>query len=134
MVYKTGVDGIHEGMLTGFFVGWPDVPDPQTHLRLLQNSDKRVLAIDESNGRVVGFITAITDGVLSSYIPFLEVVPEYQERGIGESLVERMLEELKGIYMIDVMCDEELQPFYERLGMQRSQGMIIRNYHRQSGK
>jgi hypothetical protein len=32
------------------------------------------------NGRVIGFITAVTDKVLSAYIPLLEVLPAY--RGI----------------------------------------------------
>jgi hypothetical protein len=31
------------------------------------------------------------------------------------------------------MCDPPLQPFYEKLGMHRSVGMILRHYDRQSG-
>ena len=44
-----------------------------------------------------------------------------------------MLELLGGFYIIDLMCDEELQEFYERLGMYRTHGMIRHNYVRQSG-
>ena len=44
-----------------------------------------------------------------------------------------MLELLDDIYMIDLMCDEELQGYYEKLGMHRAHGMIRRNYARQSG-
>ena len=35
--------------------------------------------------------------------------------------------------MIDLICDADVQPFYERLGMTRYSAMIIRNYDRQSG-
>ena len=35
------------------------------------------------SAQVVGFVTATSDGVLSAYIPFLEVVPAYRSRGIG---------------------------------------------------
>jgi GNAT superfamily N-acetyltransferase len=37
----------------------------------------------------VGFITAITDGVLTTYLPQLEVLAEYRGQGIGSALVER---------------------------------------------
>lgn len=100
---------------------------------MLRNSDKVTIALDEKVNRVTGFITAISDGVLSAYIPFLEVLPEYQQMGIGRELVKRILNQLEGIYMIDLMCDENLQPYYEELGMHKSTGMIIRNYKAQSG-
>ena len=43
-----------------------------------------MLARDDA-GRVVGFVTAISDGVLSAYIPLLEVLPEYQGAGSAAS-------------------------------------------------
>ena len=89
--------------------------------------------MDEKTSQVVGFITAISDGVLSAYIPLLEVLPEYKNAGIGKELVERMLKELQNIYMIDLMCDVDVQPYYEQFGMAESHGMIIRNYEMQAG-
>ena len=133
MLYKISTDGISADMLQGFFVDWPNPPNPETHLKLLKNSDKVILATDEKTNQVVGFITAISDGVLSAYIPFLEVLPEYKNAGIGKELVERMLKELRDIYMIDLMCDSDLQPYYEQFGMAKSCGMVIRNYEMQSG-
>ncbi|MEW9676920.1 GNAT family N-acetyltransferase [Lentibacillus sp. L22] len=113
---------------------WPNPPSPETHLRLLKNSDHVVLAIDEQLNQVIGFITAISDHVLSAYIPLLEVLPSYQSHGIGKELVTRILNELDDICMIDLMCDEDLQPFYEKVNMMKSTGMILRNYRQQSGK
>ncbi len=115
----------------GFFAGWPKPPTPETHLRLLQGSDHVWLARDAE--QVVGYITAISDGVLAAYIPHLEVLAAYQGQGIGSELVRRMLDTLQSIYMIDLICDPDVQPFYERLGLQRYSGMIQRNYERQSG-
>ncbi|MDZ5474490.1 GNAT family N-acetyltransferase [Bacillus sp. 31A1R] len=133
MIYKVNVEGITAEMLEGFFVGWPNPPSPETHLKLLIKSDKVVLAFDVEKNRVVGFITAISDGVLSAYIPFLEVLPEYQNDGIGKILVEKMLQELENIYMIDIMCDEGLQAYYQKFGMIKSTGVVFRNYDKQSG-
>jgi ribosomal protein S18 acetylase RimI-like enzyme len=134
MIYTSTFNNIAADMLKGFFIGWPNPPSPQTHLKMLEKSDYIVLAVEEERNRVVGFITAISDGVLSAYIPFLEVLPEYQNRGIGGELVKRMQDKLNGFYMIDLLCDESLQPYYEKLGMFKSQGMIYRNYKMQSGK
>ena len=69
--------------LQGFFVGWSQPPSLEKHHELLRKSDYCVLALDE-NGKVVGFITAIVDHVLTAYINFLEVLPEHQNpRGRG---------------------------------------------------
>lgn len=59
---------------------------PPTHLKLLDNSSKVVLALDEQFNQIVGFITALSDGVLSAYIPFLEVLPAYKSKGNGKEL------------------------------------------------
>lgn len=119
--------------LAGFFVGWPNPPSSHTHLQLLHASDHIVLALDESTNAVVGYITALSDGVLCAYISSLEVLPAYQGHGIGSELVRRLLDRLRDLYMIDLICDAGVQPFYARLGMRPAFGMIVRNYARQSG-
>jgi ribosomal protein S18 acetylase RimI-like enzyme len=114
-------------------VDWPNPPSPQTHLLLLNKSSKVIIAIDDNTNKVIGFITAISDGVLSAYIPFLEVLPEYKNKGIGKELVSQMLKELADIYMIDLCCDDDLVSYYDRLGMTKTNGMVLRNYKVQSG-
>ena len=71
-------------------------------------------------------MTAVGDGVFASYIPLLEVLPEYQGRGIGSELVGRLLRRLADRYMVDLVCDEKLSPFYERFGMVPYGVMILR--------
>lgn len=121
-----------EQLAGDYWVGWPDPPSSQDHLRILQGSYAVWLALDDDTQRVVGFINAISDGVLAAYIPLLEVLEPYQGRGIGSELVRRMLASLRHLYQIDLMCDVHLQPFYERFGMTPAGGMIVRNYDRQS--
>lgn len=132
--YVDSLDGIKADQLHGFFVGWINPPNPEKHLELLKSSDEVVLALDTENGNVIGFITAITDNVLAAYIPLLEVLPEYQNRQIGKALVEKMLARLSRYYMVDLLCDTDLQPFYEKFGMHRATGMFFRNYDKQSGR
>lgn len=133
ITYTTSLDGITSDQLNGFFVGWQNPPGPETHLKLLKNSSHVVLAIDDAKGCVAGFVTAMCDHVLSASIPFLEVLPEYRGHGIGEALVRRMLDEIGSIYMVDFVCHPNMQPFYTRLGMRPSTGMMRRNVQRQKG-
>jgi ribosomal protein S18 acetylase RimI-like enzyme len=132
IVYATSPADISAAQLHGFFVGWPNSPSPQAHLRILHGSAHVVLALDDATNNVVGFVTAISDGVSCAYIPHLEVLPAYQSQGIGSALMRRMLDQLRELYMIDLICDPDVQPFYERIGMRRAQGMLIRNYERQN--
>nr|WP_237740560.1 GNAT family N-acetyltransferase [Paenisporosarcina sp. TG-14] len=61
------------------------------------------------------------------------MLPTYQGHGIGQQLLKKMLDLLSDMYMIDLMCDEELQGYYEKLGMQQAHEMNLRNYRKQSG-
>jgi GNAT superfamily N-acetyltransferase len=129
--YDDSLEGIAPADLEGFFVGWPDPPPPATRLEILRAADEVLVA--RRGDRVVGFVTAITDGILTAYLPLLEVLPDEQGRGIGSELTERMLGRLDHLYMIDLVCDDDLVPFYERFGMLRLTAMGARNYAHQSG-
>lgn len=132
--YLSSARTVSSEQLQGFFVGWPNPPSAATHLRILEGSPYCLLALDDTSDTVIGFITAISDGVLSAYIPLLEVLPRAQGRGIGGELVRRMLEMLGEFYMVDLLCDESIQPFYEKFKLQRGRGMMLRNYEHQSGR
>ncbi len=124
---------VDSDQLGGLFEGWLNPPTPETHLHMLRSSSNLVLAM-APDGDVVGFVTAISDGVLSAYISFLEVLPSHRRRGIGHELVRRLLAQLSGLYSINLHCDAELETFYEELGMRPMAGMGIRNYAAQSGR
>src|SRR5215204_6117647 len=113
--------------LADFFVGWPVPPSAERRLALVRGSDRVVIAREAGSRRLVGLVTAITDGALAAYIPHLEVLPEYQGSGIGTELMRRLLDELRSLYMVDLVCDPELEGFYRRFGMVALTGMALRN-------
>jgi GNAT superfamily N-acetyltransferase len=124
--YVDSLTGIEPRHLDGFFVGWPHPPSAETHFRLLSGSDHVVLAVDQESRQVVGYVTGLTDGVLSSFIPLLEVLPAYQGRGIGQALMSRILDRLGHLPNVDLLCDPDVVPFYERFGMKPCGGMVLR--------
>lgn len=133
IIYQDNLNNLKPEMLNDFFDGWKKFPSKEKHFKSLQNSEFKILAIDDVTNKVIGFINAISDGVLSAYIPLLEVIPDYKNKGIGTELVNRMLEKLKDYYMIDIVCDYSLQGFYEKSGMKKHSAMILRNYENQNG-
>ena len=124
--YSTDANDLATAELDGFFVGWPNKPSNATLIESIAKSDHCVLAFDDH--RLIGFISAITDHTLCAFIPLLEVLPEYQKQGIGSELVQQMKSLLANLYAIDLICDEDLVPFYTNLGFTKTRSMSIRNY------
>ncbi|GAB6988760.1 GNAT family N-acetyltransferase [Paenibacillus pini] len=135
IVYTNSLEGINEENLDSvFFHEWPNPPSIKHLYMILKNSSYIYVAIHTETKKVVGFINALSDQVLTAYIPLLEVTPAFKNQGIGTQLVERMLEQLKDYYMIDLLCDADLQDYYSQKGMIKAAGMMKRNYNNQSGK
>ncbi len=124
-----GSDGLRGDDLAGFFVGWPQPPSPDRRLEILCAADE-VVVCRSADGGVIGFATAITDRRFAAYIPLVEVLPEHQGRGIGSEMVTALLERLRTCYMIDLVCDDDVVPFYERLGGTRLNAVAWRNHDR----
>lgn len=126
--YIDPLDEAENYTLEGFCEGWKK-PLTTPQLRsVINNSTFKVLAVDPDEKKVVGIITALSDQTNWAFIPYLEVLPIYQKQGIGKELMRRMLAKLSHINCIDLTCDPEMQPFYERFRMLKSEGMIIRKY------
>lgn len=68
--------------------------------------------------KLIGYIDTVSNGVTDAYIQDLMVHPAYQGKGIGTELMNRTIAYLKErkIYMISVVFDEKLLPFYKRFG------------------
>ncbi len=67
---------------------------------------------------LIGFIDTVCNGVTDAYIQDLIIHPDYQGKGIGTELMNRTIDYLKKnrIFMISVLFDEKLRPFYKRFG------------------
>jgi len=125
--YTDDLAAVRENMLDGFFVGWPRRPSAGQHLAVLRGSYRSVVAIDDAEDRVAGFVNMISDGVLTAFIPWLEVLPAYQGQGIGSELMRRILDGTDRFYSVDLVCDAELIPYYERFGMRGLTSAMLRH-------
>lgn len=125
ITYTTDLAGIGPEDMDGFYVGWTSPPANGERMEILRRSTHAVIAMDRT--KVVGFVNAISNGHMA-YIPLLEVLPRYQGRGIGTEMVKRVIAEIGQQYGVDTACDDNVVPFYERLGFKRGNAMVLRNY------
>jgi ribosomal protein S18 acetylase RimI-like enzyme len=126
ITYSRSLDNIDPQDLQGFFVGWDKPLTPEQHYEILQNSQYIVIATDQQTKKIVGFINALSDRIRFAYIPMLEVLPDYQGKGIGTELMRKLLDDLSHLGCIDLSCDENLQNFYQKFGMIKHYAMLLR--------
>jgi len=62
---------------------------------------------------LVGLISAMDDGIMNAYINYLLVKPDYQLKGIGKNLVEKVKEHYKDYQRIAVITMKKESKFYE---------------------
>jgi len=76
-----------------------------------------------SSGQVklVGLISAMDDGIMTAYIHYLLVRPEYQGKGIGEQLLERTKEKYKDYLRIVLVAYDKECGFYEHCGFKKGE-------------
>ena len=67
---------------------------------------------------LIGYVDCVSNGVTDAYIQDLMVHPDYQGKGLGTELMNQMIAYLKEnrIYIISVVFEESLKPFYDRFG------------------
>lgn len=100
-------------------VGFMDRPLDQVE-KALKNGLFHVSAI--CDGKTVGMGRLVGDGAMYWYLQDVIVLPEYQGKGIGKSIVNRLLEHIKSTAIPGTKIEVGLtsvkgkEPFYEKLG------------------
>jgi GNAT superfamily N-acetyltransferase len=125
ITYRLDASGVERQDLAPFFEGWPTPPSLDRRLAAVRGADHVAIAFD--GDRLVGFATALSDGALMACLSLLEVIASHRRRGIGTGLVRALEREIGDLYGLDLCCDEEVVPFYERQGFSRVEGMVRRS-------
>jgi len=81
------------------------------------NSMFRCFAREE--GRLVGVGRALADGVDCSYLCDIAVLPSHQGTGLGQQIVDRLLQLSRGHKKIILYAVPGKEPFYRRFGFKR---------------
>ncbi len=102
--------------------GWSSADRPDALCAALRGSETVVSAWD--GALLVGLGNAISDGALVVYYPHLLVLPEYQRRGIGRAILDRLRSRYAKLHQQVLIADPAAAVFYQRCGFQRAGGTV----------
>ena len=71
--------------------------------------------------KLVGMVCAMDDTIMTAYVHYLLVRPEYQDKGIGRELVSKVKEKYKDYLRIVVVADDKEIQFSEHCGFVKSE-------------
>ena len=97
---------------------WSAADKPDELYKGLMNSHSLLAAWD--GDKLVGLGNAISDGHLVVYYPHLLVHPDYQGKGIGHMIMDKMQEKYAGFHMQMLTADGEAIEFYKKMGFVRA--------------
>ena len=103
--------------------------------KIIANPDY-IIHVAEINGKIVGSTTLLIEqkfihnGGRVGHIEDVVVSKEYEGRGIGIKLVSSLLEKAKvmNCYKTILDCQNELIPFYERIGFKQESNQMRYNH------
>jgi GNAT superfamily N-acetyltransferase len=97
---------------------WSSANKPNELYNALLNSETLITAWEGE--KLVGLGNAISDGFLTVYYPHLLVLPEYQGKGIGKLIMDKMQEKYGHFHMQMLTADGRAVEFYKKNGFERA--------------
>lgn len=97
---------------------WSSANKPNELYNALLNSETLITAWEGE--KLVGLGNAISDGYLTVYYPHLLVLPEYQGKGIGKLIMDKMQEKYGHFHMQMLTADGRAVDFYKKNGFERA--------------
>ncbi|MDW4082771.1 GNAT family N-acetyltransferase [Staphylococcus saprophyticus] len=86
------------------------------------------VVIAKREGQVIGFARAMSDGVFNAAIYDVVVDTAYQSKGVGNKIVQEMVNYLGELSYIHLIATTGNESFYEAIGFQKLKtGMAIYN-------
>lgn len=99
-------------------VEWSSDHYPDKLVTAMKNFETVFSAWD--GNKLVGMICAMDDGVMTAYVHYLLVNPEYQGKQIGRELVRMIKEKYSDYLRIAVIAYDNELAFYENCGFKKS--------------
>lgn len=99
-------------------VEWSSGHYPDKLVIAMQNSSTVYTAW--SDDQLVGLINVLDDNIMTAYVHYLLINPQFQGNGIGKNLVDYMKNKYKDYLRIVLIAYDDETPFYEHVGFTKA--------------
>jgi ribosomal protein S18 acetylase RimI-like enzyme len=118
IIYKEKHDFSREELQELFLsVEWSSGHYPDKLVTAMKNFETVYAAYDGE--KLVGMICAMDDGIMTAYVHYLLVAPEYQGQEIGRTLVEMVKDKYADFLRIVLIAYNSELNFYENCGFKK---------------
>lgn len=97
---------------------WSSAESPDLLFKAIKNSHNFVTA--RLNNELIGLGNSISDGYMVVYFPYLLIKPEFQGKGIGRMIMNKLQEQYANFHMQMLTADINSIPFYNKIGFQKA--------------
>ncbi len=119
IIYKETHDFTREQLQELFLsVEWSSGHYPDKLVTAMKNFETVFSAWD--GDKLIGMICAMDDGVMTAYVHYLLIRPEYQGKAIGRELVSMIKKKYEDYLRIAVIAYDSELSFYENCGFEKS--------------
>ena len=116
--WTEALDAVNWDELSALYKVAPLGDKPAANLKIVFTNSRYRCFVKE-DGRIVGVGRALADGVDTSYICDVAVLPAYQGTGLGKQIVGKLVELSRGHKKILLYAVPGKEPFYRKFGFAR---------------
>lgn len=109
---------------------WKESYDKSGIKHLIKGSFAFAVVVEKKTGKAVGMGRLLSDGVSDAYIQDLVVLKEYRRKGIGNYLVNELVNYCKSkkIMWIGLIAEPNQDNFYEKFGFKKMKSYVPMKY------
>lgn len=97
---------------------WSSAKQPELLFKAINNSHNFVTA--RHNNKLIGLGNSISDGYLVVYFPHLLIHPDFQGKGIGTIIMNKLLKQYTNFHMKILTADIDAVSFYKKIGFEKA--------------
>lgn len=103
-------------------VNWSSGKYPEKLVISMRNFNTVFSAWKEDE--LIGLVSVMDDGIMNTYINYILVKPEYQLKGIGKNLIEKVKNHYKDYKRITAITMAKDSKFYEYSGFEKREDKV----------
>ena len=117
IIYKHDLDGVDWSEMKATLVqdDFDNGRTPEQLRESFANSAATIIAY-APDGRIIGTVRALSDGVCNAYVVDVWTLTEFRKRGIATRMMQLLLDKFPGQHVY--LFTDDAAPFYKKLGFQ----------------